>query len=336
MTSIAALTVVGDVSQSTPGEVEHLRNLLEKQPCCLLRIALDGQLLAANDAALQELGAHDVAQALGRPFTEWIVAEDHELWHEFVAEVQENGSGDEECDLGGVERPRHPVLLKGVLLTDHPDGIASMLVVARDISGTRRLEAALQDHATTRRALADLRQRLERALAEQRDIRKAIEARDANIGRLMGERSDLYEQVKVLQWRLDGAAAEQVRLGELLEEQACQRKALVATHTAELADAERALAAAAMEKEQALMAVAEHLKRLADQRAELESLSENARSLEGLAAAGRQQIEDLLSATTRAASLSRQFVPAEPAPVQDAHEAASEATDKPRDSGREA
>jgi len=365
MSDMTALRVDTGVKASrADAEAEHLRHLLEKLPCCLLRVGLDGLLLAANDAALQDLRARDLGQALDRPFTNWIVPEDHERWHEFVAEVQNNGAGDAECDLVDQEGAHHEVLLKGVLLVDPPDGIASVLLVLRDISGTRRLEEALQEYAGTHRALIDLRQRLEGALAEQQDVRKAIEERDADNRRLLGERSQLQEQLNVLQSRLDGAAARHVRLEDLLEEQQRCRKALVATHSAERAEAERALAAASMEREQVLKA-------LADQRVELQSLDENTRSLEPLASAGRlalevgqelrcsiaavnvgarflllrcpetsaerQQIEALLAHTNRAASLARQLVLGGPDPVDYAipHDAGSGGVDQPCGSRRE-
>lgn len=364
LSGIAAFCVNDGVKPSTlEAEAEHLRRLLDRQPCCLLRVGLDDMLLAANDVALQELGARDLEQALDRPFTNWIVPDDHELWHEFVTEVRERGAGDQECDLVSLDGAQHEVLLKGVVLADHPDGIASVLLVMRDISGTRRLEEALQEHARTRQALADLRQRLESALAEQQGVRKAIEERDANNRRLLAERSQLQEQLNVLQSKLAGAAAEHVRLEDLLEEQERRRKALVATHSAERAEAERALAAASMEREQAL-------KELADQRAQLHSLDENTRRLEPLASAGRlalevahelqcrvaavsagarsllprcsetspdrQQIEALLGETDRAASLARQFVLRGIDPVENPipHDVASGAVDQPYDSGR--
>ena len=44
-----------------------IRLLIERQPTCLLRVGLDGVILAANNAALGQLGASHLGQALGQP-----------------------------------------------------------------------------------------------------------------------------------------------------------------------------------------------------------------------------------------------------------------------------
>lgn len=195
MNSTAALNsappVEADTASAPDAEAEHLRDLIEKQPCCLLRVGLDGLLLAANDAARQQLGGQEPRQVLDRLFTEWIIPEHHARWHEFVARIREAGSGSVECDLVGLESAHYPALLQGVLLADHPDGIVSVLLVARDISATRRLEEALQDHASTRQALADAQQQIERGLAERQGLLKAIEQREADNQRLLAERASL-------------------------------------------------------------------------------------------------------------------------------------------------
>lgn len=525
----SALPVVNSAKLSTlDDEAERLRHLIEKQPCCLLRVGLDGLLLAANDAALQQLGARDLGQALDRPFTGWLIPGHPERWHEFAARVRDHGSGSAECELVDLEGAQHAVLLQGVLLADHPDGIASVILVVRNISGTRRIEEVLQEHTSTRQALADAQQRLDRELAEQQGLLKAIDERDASNQRLLAERAKIQalaeeyhlalllkerdgqrrldrlqaeldealaerqrleaslakrestqqqllaaqavegaqverlqrerdearaerlrleaslserestrqlllaaqavqrerldhlqreldearaerlpleaslaehestrqllaahaaererfhkalaedhervvaaeregrQQMNALQSKLDGAVAEHLRLEDLLEEQESYRKALGARHTAERAEAERALAAARMEREQALKA-------LADQRVELQSLDENTRSLEPLASAGRlalevghelrcrvaavnasarslllrceetsadrQQIEALLAEANRAASLVRQFVQGGTDPVENPipQDVASGAVDQPCGSGR--
>jgi len=256
MSTVAALSILDPQLPPAEADADHLRHLLEKVPCCLFRVGLNGVLLAANDAALQELGAPNIAAALARPFTNWIVVEDRERWHEFLARVREHGSGDEECDLVDPDGARHPVLLKSLLLTEHPDGIESALLVVRNISGTRRLEEALQIHAGTRRALAEARERLEHELVENERLRRAIEERETENRRLLSERSQFDEQLNDLQSKLSGTAAERARLEELLEEQERHRKALVAAHRAEQARAEEIVTAATREIEQALKALA--------------------------------------------------------------------------------
>lgn len=132
-----------------------------------MRVGLDGLVLAANDAAQQLLGGREPKQVLNHPFTDSIVPEHHARWYEFAARIRDSGSGSAECDLVVLEGARCPVLLQGVLLADHRDGIESVLLVARDVSATRRLEEALQEHASARQTLAEEHQLALKTLADQ-------------------------------------------------------------------------------------------------------------------------------------------------------------------------
>ena len=46
-------------------EARHLRRLLDTQPSCLMRVASTGEILAANDAAVELLGAGERKLTLG-------------------------------------------------------------------------------------------------------------------------------------------------------------------------------------------------------------------------------------------------------------------------------
>ena len=46
-------------------EAAHLRRLIESQPTCLMRVGLDGGLLAVNEAAQKMLGAAGLTAVLG-------------------------------------------------------------------------------------------------------------------------------------------------------------------------------------------------------------------------------------------------------------------------------
>ena len=131
------------IKPSAPSETDHLRTLLERQPSCLMRVGVDGVMLAVNDAALGLLDAADLASLLGRPIAERISPEHVAQWPEFAARVWANGAGSLECSLidrAGVERA---TLMQAVALRDHPDGIDSLLVSARDVSAPRELERTL-------------------------------------------------------------------------------------------------------------------------------------------------------------------------------------------------
>src|SRR5207253_9639653 len=83
----------------TADEAAHLRDLLERQPACLIRVAADGVLLAVNDAALNLLGAEDLKQVLGTKLTDRIAPEQHDAFHGFAARVWNKHSGSLECEL---------------------------------------------------------------------------------------------------------------------------------------------------------------------------------------------------------------------------------------------
>src|SRR4051812_1814309 len=74
---------------------DHLLFLLEKQPSCLIRVAVDGTLLAVNEAGLGLLGVARLDLALGRSLSACVPYE----WSEFAARVWELGSGSLECEL---------------------------------------------------------------------------------------------------------------------------------------------------------------------------------------------------------------------------------------------
>jgi hypothetical protein len=135
-------------------EIERLRTMLDRQPACLMRIAEDGTLLAINDAALSLLGVRELADALDTSIVARIQSPDAAtVWTDFSARVSSAGAGSLECqmrDAGGVQRA---VILQAVTLP-HPDGEASLLVTARDVTTARKLQDSLEQVAS---ALAQLR-----------------------------------------------------------------------------------------------------------------------------------------------------------------------------------
>src|SRR5688572_626677 len=106
-------------------EVVRLRMLLEQQPSCLMRVATDGTLLAVSDAALTLLGARDLAQLLDTSLVDRIRGDSAaNVWADFTTRVLSAGSASAECDIDDVAGTRRSVLLLGVALPDHPDGLA--------------------------------------------------------------------------------------------------------------------------------------------------------------------------------------------------------------------
>src|ERR1700730_18445749 len=148
-----------------------------------MRIGLDGELLATNDAALSLLGATQLSQVLGTKLTERLAPAHHALWCDFAERVWKDASGSIECDMVDLSGAHRTVQVQGVALTDHPDGIRSVLAAVRDVSGTRHLEITLQElektlpgqETASQRAdeihvqLEGMRAQLDAALAERTD-----------------------------------------------------------------------------------------------------------------------------------------------------------------------
>lgn len=135
-------------------EIERLRALLDKAPSCLMRVGSDGTLLAVSDVALDLLGARTLAEALGKSFVTFLRGADPDpLWADFVHRVGEGGSGSAECEMEDLSGTRRDVMLLGSKIEQHPDGVASILVVVRDITTARKLEASLLEHEGMRRQL---------------------------------------------------------------------------------------------------------------------------------------------------------------------------------------
>jgi PAS domain-containing protein len=164
-------------------EIERLRTLLDKQPCCVMRIATTGRLLAVNEAAISLLGAHGLVDVLGTMFTERLLG-DGNAWEEFVRRVSQAGSASTECEMSDLAGGQRAIIMQGVALPDHPDGDDSLLLAVRDISTSRRLQASLHEQEDLRRLAQDA---LQDATASVRDLRVTLDHATGERDRLRGE-----------------------------------------------------------------------------------------------------------------------------------------------------
>jgi len=140
-----------------------------------MRLGEGGVVLAANDAALMLLGMQSGQQALGRAFAAWIPPEQRDRWHAFTAQVIGGSPSSIECDIIDVPGNPQATLLHGVPLADHPDGLPSMVVAARAVSGQRQLEAAVLEREAVLRELEAEREDARARLAEARDRQRQLE-----------------------------------------------------------------------------------------------------------------------------------------------------------------
>jgi chromosome segregation ATPase len=85
----------------------------------------------------------------------WIVPAHHDAWRDFAAGVTAGASLSVECDLTDSSGVQRSVAFHGVPLLDHADGLASVILGARDVTTLRHLEAALHESEAIRQKLAE-------------------------------------------------------------------------------------------------------------------------------------------------------------------------------------
>lgn len=180
-------------------EVDHLRWIVEKQPSCLMRVAADGLVLAANDAALALLGAEKPAQVLGRTITTLIAASHQDAWRGFVDKVTHGSPQSFECDLHDVTGAPRSIVLHGVPLVEHADGITSMLLSARDTAAIRRVEEALLESERLRQQLAVQASQPASDPAETQELRATIQQLENDRDQLERAVAELPRLQKLLQ-----------------------------------------------------------------------------------------------------------------------------------------
>ena len=146
----------------------HLLQIIERQPACLMRVDLEGQFLAVNQAGLSLLGAQGLEEVLGTSVTERISTTNGAHWTEFASRVWNGAPGSLECSLMRGSHSVRSILFHAIALPDHPDQIPSLLLTARDLSDSRKNDTMAAELAEARAALDERRTHLEGALEEEK------------------------------------------------------------------------------------------------------------------------------------------------------------------------
>jgi hypothetical protein len=278
-----------------------------------MRLAADGTVLAANDAALKLIGVTSVAQVLGRDFSAWVPSDQRDRWRAFTIGVVQGSPASVECEIAAPSGDRQPTLFHGVPLTDHPDGVSSMAVAARAVSGQRQLEAAvieLEEQLRERDAeRSKARERLAESESRQRQLAEQVEALEASL-RLPVADAEHDEEVRRLTAELEArdaahgvaeaarraaeakaaqALADVRQLEVALEGFAARQKEMVAERAAERQRLAEMTAAAASWHEQELNAArdSQERERLAARLQDLEA------TVRGLEAAWTEKLAEL-------------------------------------------
>jgi PAS domain S-box-containing protein len=122
----------------------RLRSLVEKLPACIVRLSADGMVLATNDRAVSLLGGNNANQLLKKSFDALVPEEGRAAWTDFVVRVCAGETRSYEVainTLDGIER----VLEAAAVPSPVEFGRSpSLLMVLRDMTDRKRLEAAVQ------------------------------------------------------------------------------------------------------------------------------------------------------------------------------------------------
>jgi hypothetical protein len=243
---------------SASADASYLRQLLERQPGCLIRVRRDGVFLACNDAALGLFDVDTLGAILNTNLTDRLVAADRGDWQEFANRVWTSGAASVEYHLTIPDAADRTVLFQGIAINDHPDGVDSLLLSLRDTSVAHRLETSLQSEEISREGdeerQKDTRERLEQALAEHQQLAAQIEefraerqrltaALDAHIVEREHREAEYREKSAALEGgekgtraQLERALTDRQQLATQIEELRAERQRLTAALDAQIAD----------------------------------------------------------------------------------------------------
>jgi hypothetical protein len=146
----------------------YLLQIIERLPACLMRVDLEGQFLAVNQAGLNLLGTQGLEEVLGTSVTARISTTNGGQWTEFARRVWNGAPGSLECSLIGGSGSVRSILFHAIALPDHPDQIPSLLLTARDLSDSRKNDMMAAELAEARAALDERRTHFEGALEEEK------------------------------------------------------------------------------------------------------------------------------------------------------------------------
>ncbi len=122
----------------------RLRSLVEKLPACIVRLSVDGIVLATNDRAVTLLGALNAAQLLKKQFNVIVAADAREAWTDFVVRVCGGETRSTEVAITTLDGIERMVEAAAVPSPAEFGRSPSLLMVLRDVTERKRLEAAVE------------------------------------------------------------------------------------------------------------------------------------------------------------------------------------------------
>jgi PAS domain S-box-containing protein len=183
----------------------HLRAVLERLPVAVLRIEVNGTLLAVNQAGLGLLGAHALKEVLGTSLLRYVQESGRDRCQRLLEDAGHGQGGSVEIDLCSLTGTPHTLEVQAVPHPGAPDAAASVMVTLRDVTRSRQLAQSLES-ATARQSDADVQ--LQAALDEVQQLRARHDALHAE---RQHDAAQAATQQAEWQRRLDAAAEDIAR-----------------------------------------------------------------------------------------------------------------------------
>jgi PAS domain S-box-containing protein len=143
VSSVVAFASFQDDHQG--GLDQHLRAVLERVPIALVRVDVNGTLLAVNEAALGLLGAQALHEVLGTSLHSFLPDESRAACKTLLENVSQGQGGSLEVDLTELTGVTHALELRAVAYPGASDAIPSALMTARDVTRSRNLARSLEE-----------------------------------------------------------------------------------------------------------------------------------------------------------------------------------------------
>src|SRR3989442_12649085 len=119
--------------------------LFETEPDALLVVAGDGALREVNPAGLLLFEAKRPAEVVGRTLSEFLAPPHREVFQSYIKRVCGGHKGSLEVEMAGLKGGARTGMVWAGPLDKKPGNGASLLVLARDVTEQRELEADLRE-----------------------------------------------------------------------------------------------------------------------------------------------------------------------------------------------
>jgi hypothetical protein len=248
-------------------------------------VRLDGGLLACNDAALSLLGGGPRPAILNTNLSDCLVPGQRAQWQEFTSRCWSEGAASFECDLLLRDHTSRRVLVQAVALTEHPDGLESLLLHVREQPPGQRVEQSTGSAATDRHSeatFAALEKKLERsqlaALQKEREYGRDVAMLKAALAAAHAAKAT--------------AIAEQGRLQAIVADHDAERDRVAADHRVAVDALRQSLVEAVAEQSRIAARAEEPTRELDLLRAEHHRALAHLKTATGVVADYRRQISE--------------------------------------------